>query len=95
MEATTELNAPVNQAEFDLTLSLLNLEPLRHELTLEAFWEIESIAAQLAKWAEGLSAEDLWVRALVMRMLEISKVGMSALSDGEETAADLAKRLRG
>lgn len=95
MEATAEHSADVNKAEFDLTLSLIKLEPERVSITLESLWEIESISAQLAKWAESLNAEDLWVRGAVMRMRGLSCICMSALGDGEERVEDLAQKLRG
>lgn len=95
MEATSKLNPDVWPDALDLARALFEREPERLGLALQALWEIESTAARLIEWAQEIEAEDLWVRGSAMRIHSLSRLCMSAVNDGEDTADGLAQILRG
>ena len=67
----------------------------RRELALEASWEVASIADALVEVSQTLSVDDLFIRGLSIRVQQLARVIMSALSDDVAAPADLRVRLTG
>lgn len=65
----------------------------RRQLALEALWEVEAIASLVCERSDELEASDLWIRALAVRLVDLSRVGMTSLDDYMPGAFDDAQKL--
>lgn len=90
MEATKDFNAGSAQA-----LELVKKEPARLYLSMEALWEMESIASRLLDWSQSVDVSDLWVRGAVARINKLARLAAGALHDEVEVVSVLEARLAG
>ena len=67
----------------------------RHEITLEAAFELESLAGTLIQLSQRLPAVDLVIRSLGFRAKDLAGVMISALNDADERPASIRQRLTG
>lgn len=67
----------------------------RHQLALEASWELESVASALIRASQGLNVDDLVIRALAIRVRQLAGVQTSALSDELVTVSTIGEQLSG
>ncbi|TXH01075.1 MAG: hypothetical protein E6R09_07330 [Rhodocyclaceae bacterium] len=75
--------------ESDETICLSNR---RRDVALEAAWELEELAVALACWMPR-SENALAVRGIAVRVRDLARISMSALSDTSDSTDDLLLRL--
>lgn len=89
-------------AETDSNTEVINnslTAPWRHDLALEATYEIDAMARLLIKHIKHIEPSSCFdnelfaFKGIAMRIIDLNSVAMSAISDPGETAEDLERRL--